>query len=188
MNIVRQLIVLLFALPAMAFAATPLTSDQVDRFLNTLEEVNDYDEKYGIDIDFDIENEADFMSAMDRIIDESGQIQIFTSIFDEIAAHPEAGPELRKVMNRHGFRNEDEFAEVGNRLALALIRSEMSGSDITDLREASSMSAEQLAYVPEQMRPLIKRLKLFVAAIESVPAENIELAKKAKPRLEALEG
>lgn len=186
MKLFRMLMILAFTLPGMALAS-PLTSDEVDRFLDAVEEVNNFDEEYDVDIDFDLEDEDDFMEAIDKIIDEDGNIQIFTSIFREISAHPEAGPELQKAIVKHGFSDEYDFADVGNRLAIALVRSEMTDSDLNDLRGVAQVTPAQIQYLPEEVRPLVKRLAAFVEAIENVPASDVELAEEARPRLEALD-
>lgn len=178
----RTLILSSLAFVGVATAADPLTSDEVDRFLNVAEVISEIDEENdGLNFDLDIDDD-NMMEAMDLLVDEDGDIVLFDVITEELLDDEEAGPEFRVALRENGFRDSDDFADVGNRLVAAMIRAEISDSDLDDLRTAIRMAD----ILPGEVREVLSRLEVLMENLEDIPDSDIELAREAEDRLDRM--
>lgn len=183
----RFFLALLFVLPGAAMAADPLTKAEVDQFINAAEKMQGLEDKYpDADIDFDIDDQ-DMTEAFDMMFAEDGSIQIMRSMMNRLKDQPGVGAEMTSIVKGAGFKNLEQFGDVGDRLILAVGRLEMSNSDLAEMEQVANMSPQEMAFLPANMRPMVERMGKFSKALQSVPASDLELAREAKPRLDALD-
>lgn len=176
----RTLALSSLAFVGVAFAADPLTADEVDRFINVAEVINELDEENdGLDFDVDID-EDNFLEAVDLFVDDDGEIVLFDLITDELLDDPDAGPEFRSALRENGFRNSDDFADVGNRLVTAMIRAEVSEDDLETLRGLVRAGGSLPGDLPE----VLSRVESLMDRLEDVPDSDVELAREAEDRFD----
>jgi hypothetical protein len=167
--------------------AAPLTERQAEGFVAVLEEMKLFtEENEEVDFDFDLDMEDDPAGAMNMLLSEDGRIVFMSNLAERIAEHPEAGKTFQASVRKEGFSSVDAFGEVGDRFMAAVMRAEMSKGEIAEMRKAAKMSEAELQYVPAQMRSMLKRMSSLADSLEAVPDSDVALAKKLKPRLDAL--
>lgn len=179
---IRALALSSFALMGVAFAGDPLTADEVDRFINVAETLHEFDEENGsIDIDIDVDDD-DVIGALDTLVDRDGDIVLVDAIADELMDNPETREVFRDALRANDFRDEDEFADVGNRLLTALIRAEISDDELRDLQNLANGGKDLPAGLGETLRRLDKALD----RLDEVSDSDIRLAREAEERLDDL--
>jgi hypothetical protein len=168
--------------------ANPLTEKDVQSFIQVLEAMDAYEqENQDIDLDFDLDMEdGNLNDGMDMMLSENGEVVLMSSLAKQMNQHPQAGGDFRRAVKNAGFSDVSAFGEVGDQLFAAMMRAEMSKAELNEMRQASQMSEAELAYVPAQMRPMLKRMSALADTIQAVPESDVALAKKYKPRLDAL--
>ena len=174
---------------APAFAAD-LTTDEVDRFVDTLVAINDLDERYpDVDVELGLDensfgNPAGMKEAFAKIITPEGKVVLVDSIIAAVNTNPQAAAEFRSAIEANGFENPLAFASVGNRLLLAAARNEMSDEDLAQMQQITSIPAEALPPAFQQVIPFIEA---FGVALTNVSQSDIEQARRVQPRLDALD-
>ncbi len=180
-------VLLFWATPA--FAADLLTTDEVDRFVVVLTEINDLDKRYPeIDVELGLNQEAmstpgSMLEALQRVINSEGEVTLTNAVLEAIQASPDAAREVEAAMDQNGFTDPAAFASVGNRLMLALARLEVPADELAQMQQISDMPAEML---PAPIREVVPFLEAFAKAVAAVPDEDIEQARRVKPQLDAL--
>ncbi|NNU17605.1 hypothetical protein HK107_14835 [Parvularcula sp. ZS-1/3] len=186
MPIIRLLLAFLLVAPASALAASPLTSDEVDRFMTAVETLAEDEgpfEDLDIDVDLDISSPGE---ALDLLIDRDGEIVLFSRIVEGIEDDPELRGTFREVIRENGFRNSRQFADVGNRLILAIIRLDMDDDDLAEMQRLDELTGLEKAFIPGPIEKVLARVALLGEALEDVPASDVRLAEDAERRLDAI--
>lgn len=188
-HLLRPFLVILFAWPMAASAADLLKEKEVQQFLTVAEAIEDFDERYP-DVELDVMGESEGKNpaqAIGDMIDEKGRFKMFANMVEMLAKHPEARRDMEAEVKKAGFASMPEFASVGDRLMLAMARVEISDRDLREMEQAVQMvGAGGLDMLPPQARQMIAPMLKIAKAMENVPESDVALAKKYKPRFDAL--
>ena len=183
---IRHVLAALTMFWGIAYAAEPLTAADVERFIavgNTLESL---DETYP-DIDIDIPNDNP-QQLLETLINEEGDLNLFTVISQELAAHPDAGEDFQKVLRDKGFSSSQEFGKLGDRITTTMFALNFSETDLQDLRQIGDLPSNVLAQLPPEMQAMMKRARLFATSIDEVSASDKEVLRPYQDQIEGLGG
>lgn len=178
----RFFAVLLFVLPGFAHAADLLKQSEVEGFTKVMEQMEDLSEKYpDAEADFDMDVDFQQMMTMMDTMFADGKINAFGVMTDTMMKHPEMSREMLKLVRQNGFSSVPDFTDVGNRVVAAMMRADVSASDLREMKMMSSLPESQMAMIPEPMRKMAMYGPVIAEALESVPSEDVQLVKKLKP-------
>lgn len=170
---------LLLPLTAQAQPGSPLAEEEVRRFLATLPGLEELGERHvGTGLD-------------DAEIDPEGGFSPMSSALEQIRDHA-AYPEFQGLLHAEGFRDEERWAEVGDRTLRAYMAFKMEEEHpgmLDELRGALAqiesdpgMSAQQRAAMMQMMGPMLA----IARSIEDVPPADLELVGAMHPEIDAL--
>jgi len=185
---IRMMLILVAMLPGFAFASEPLTRAEIQSFVGVVEDLKALEEQHpDTDIDLGFED-ADPQEMINKLFDENGKIKVMGVLMDALNDHREIKQEVDASIRENGFTNEFEFVSVGDRVVLAIVRSELEASDLASMKVATQMTDEQLQFLPPEMQSLMSKLKPFAEALEAVQSTDIELVTEYRDDLESLTG
>jgi len=174
-------LLLLLPLAAQAQPGAPLAEEEVRRFLATLPGLEELGERH-----------AD-SGLNDQEIDPEGGFDPMSAALTQIRGH-EAYPEFQGVLQAEGFRDEERWAEVGDRTLRAYMAFKMNQEHpgmLDELRGALAqmenepgMSSEQRAAMMQMMGPMLA----IARSIDDVPPADLELVGGMHPEIDALVG
>ncbi|MCH8506972.1 MAG: hypothetical protein LAT50_22075, partial [Ectothiorhodospiraceae bacterium] len=138
---------LLFLFAGALYAQPPLPSDQIERWINTVRDL----EAWAAQVDEDV---------LDAYTDaEAEGMPDLEAIYRNLAR---SESEVRTIIQRHGFDDGDQWANVGSRIAQAFMALEMGdmqaeyeesiAETIREIEQSPHLSDEQKSMLMEQMR------------------------------------
>lgn len=145
---VLTVILALFA--SVGFAA-PLTDQQVKGFISTLEEFADMEENN--------EEFEDWLDASEQHSEDDVQLSM-VDMLEQFKHHP-FNRKMETVVQRHGFKNLHEWAQVGDRINAAFMHHAMGG--MAELEEQFKQMQRELANAPD-LTPEQKEAMLSMAS------------------------
>lgn len=182
----RAVLILIALLPGFAFAAEPLTRAEVESFVGVARDLKALEEKHpDTDIDLGFED-GDAQSIIDTLFDDSGKIQVMGVLMDALEGHDEIKREVDASIAKNGFETPLEFISVGDRVVLAIVRSELNASDLASMKMATQMTSEQMAFLPPEIQAMMSKMKPFAEALEGVPSSDVALVTEYRSDLETL--
>ena len=171
----KQLATLALAFLAPLAMGQTLTTDRASDFIDSLEEVETYSESLDEDMrtglmDMDIvpENGIPFAPYEQAV----GYLE---------NQYPAVYEDLGEIVSEYNFDTLQDWAETGDRVAIAFIALQMEDADTSAM---DKMTPEMLEQVPAQMRPQIEMVMAMLETIESAPPENIDAIRPLMDRLE----
>jgi hypothetical protein len=177
--------IVLFFFTGQAVAAEPLTEAEVKQFIEAAEALKAMEgEMENGDLDVGIDGNP--LEMLGEIFADDGSLRIMQRIITQMEDDPNVGPKVSRTIKDAGFSSNDAFASVGDRLIIAAAKSEMSQSDLKDLREAKRMSQGDLRMLPQSVRKPLQDMLRFGDAVEAVPASDVALFKRYETKLEQL--
>ncbi|MEM9837804.1 MAG: hypothetical protein AAF830_01480 [Pseudomonadota bacterium] len=179
---IRLFVAILFLVPGAAHAADLLKKAEVENFVKVMEAMEGLEGKYP-DAEANFDMNIDFQEAMGMMdtMFKDGKINVFGPAMDAAMKHPEFSRDMMKILRGNGFSSVESFADVGNRVAAAMMRAEMSNDDLQQMKMMASLPESQMAMIPEPMRKMAMMGPTIAAAMEKVPAADVKLVKKMKP-------
>ncbi|MCC5859384.1 MAG: hypothetical protein JJT90_14590 [Ectothiorhodospiraceae bacterium] len=146
--IVAFLLSCLLAFSGLAQAQAPLTDDQISRWIRTVQELQMFED--------DFDDEEDWALAEDEDLS-------LEQIYRQLA---QSEARVREIIQRHGFRDGDEWAGIGSRISQAFMT-----------LEAGDMQAEFRREM-EQARREIRQSEHFTDEQKAMMLEQIEQSQK----------
>lgn len=152
-----------------------LDGDTINRWANTMEELKGLDDErldrdHGADMDMDMENPMDFEAAM--------------------AQSARENREVRRIIQRHGFRNGDEWANVGGRVtrAYSAMMMEQQAPEMDQEMQQQMRELENNPNIPEQQKAMIRQqmqaAQGMMQQMSDAPEEDIQAVRANRARLD----
>ncbi|MEM1380538.1 MAG: hypothetical protein AAGH41_07935 [Pseudomonadota bacterium] len=167
------------ALPSHALAGTPLTKDEVDRFVDVTYAIELIEEDYpdaDFDLDLDIDDVADIA---DGLFDSDGDIRVTLWFLESANFDPEVEAAFEDALREAAFSSVEEFADVSDRVIAAAIAIEIDEDDLRELEKVAKFGRMDLSILPEEIRDLLDIAPRLIAAVEAVPASDIALVARS---------
>lgn len=149
------------ALAGLAHAQAPLTGDQIDRWIATVQELQMWSDEEAVEDPWD-----DLDDEMDE-----GPVDL-ERIYQELAR---SEAQVRTIIQRNGFRDGDEWANVGNRISQAFMALEMGDSQSEfqeamrearrEIGQSEHLTDEQKAMMLEQMEQSQRMLDAHIGEV-----------------------
>lgn len=158
--------------------AAPLTEDQIQAFINTM---NDTEEL-----------RAEFELAPRDAERKEDLIQPLTSSLDELENHPKLRDGLKDSAQKHGFESLRQFAEVGDRILLAVMAINFRNMPAEDreMMEAMAYPGAGTGLSDTQkaeMKEMAELTQATMRAAESAPEEDQEAVRPYLDQVEAVD-
>ncbi|MEM9810731.1 MAG: hypothetical protein AAF788_05845 [Pseudomonadota bacterium] len=166
--------------------AGPLTTENVENFLAAAETL-DKMAKDNPDFDIDIGSD-DPTEVMENMISEDGQFRLFDVITNKLRADPEVNNEFLGVIRENGFADAQEFATIGDHIALTTMALSMGSDDLQQFQQLANMPAAQLQMIPPEMRTMIDRAQKLSRVVSGVPEQDKDTLRPYLDRLMAMSG
>ena len=165
-------VALLLSIAATQAHSRPLNDDDVEAIIATMEEMDTVlgdDEQKGPEDQ--IEDERD-----GRSTDIS---RFFSGLVEEIEKHPPTKEKLASMVQRHGFKDPEEWAAVGDRVYAAYAASQMEGQPAMTQDDIDRYMARiEDSPMPEaqktRMRNNMENMLAANRAFHNVPDEDIQ--------------
>lgn len=145
--------------------AQSLTTDRARDFVNSLDDVEAYTESLDPAI-----SESAFEAQM-----MPGAGEPFAPYTRAMAYlqdnHPDIHQEVASMVDGHGFNSPEAWADVGDRVALAFVATQMSEADMAQI---DNITPEMMEQMPERMRPQMEMMMTMVEAVRNTPESDIE--------------
>lgn len=162
----------LLSVAATQAQARPLTNDDVEAFLATFKEMQT------------VLGDEEHSGVEDQIEADGGDMTMdFTSLYsgfvEEIRKHPPTTEKMTSMVQNHGFKNLDAWADVGDRVYSAYLAINMDGQPSMTQDEVDQyMASMDSAQIPEaeksRMRNMMESAVESNKALRNVPEEDIE--------------
>ena len=132
---IRNLLSFLLFFAGTAVAVEPLTTERVENFLSVAETLDELAEEYpDFDIDLGSDNPTEVMETM---ISEEGEFRLFNVMTERMRANPDVNNRFLGVIRDHGFSDAQEFASVGDQIALTTMALSLAPSDLQEFVRAA---------------------------------------------------
>ncbi|MFC4257650.1 hypothetical protein ACFOZ5_01255 [Marinobacter lacisalsi] len=145
--------------------ADPLSSGQIQSFLDTRADLEGFDDNYP-----GLEKASDQQRDMTRPM---------SSALPALDEFPDARDELEAIVGKHGFDSIEEWAHVGDRVFMAQIAismQDMSAEEraMSEAMMSSDYGEDMPAPMRERAREMAKQGKTMMDAAKNVPEEDME--------------
>ncbi len=181
-SLIAGLLITLFALTNAI--AGDLTTDDAKRVIAALEDFKAYNTRHR---DADVSGlvpEGNPLTA-DSLNADDGTPQIFRQIADRLVFTPEMKTDFeRRVLEDNGFQRKRDWAETTDAVFAAYLLLQ-----VEDFEAPSNfpLTAEELAELPAEQRPVVNALNQIVRLRKAVPPENIEAVRPLAKEIERLD-
>ena len=175
-----------------AAAAQSFTGQDVERFLDLANAMQEIGDKYPDD-EMSMALRADLEEAggqgLPGLLDDEGRLAIFETIVEALE-QPGEGPaekDMRKAVKEAGFKSLPAFADKGDAMMMAfmaLMFEEEGGG--AAMAEMADLDPSMMAMMPPQMREQIDAMMKMAAAVDQVPAADIDTMRPYRARFEAM--
>ena len=169
--------VLFLAMTGTAFAADPLTADQVTRFVATLAPVDA------------LADRLDTEGKLDGLVDKRGPRagEDFKPYSTGVAAlkktQPAEYPKLTAILKPHGF-TADQWSAVGDRVMIAYMALKMDAENPGAAAGMEGMDPAMLAQMPPEVRAQMAGMMAMMETVKKAPAAD---KAAVKPSMKVIE-
>ncbi|MEM9233374.1 MAG: hypothetical protein AAGA69_03950 [Pseudomonadota bacterium] len=163
-----------------AMAGDNFSSKDVENFIGVMKDLDGFEDRYP-DLDTQMGIDMESPDALANIIDDNGNIAIFTNMMPKMPAGP-ARKEATAAIKKNGFSSVDKFAGKADSIMAAFMAIEMEGQDMSMV---NSMDDAMLASMPPQVQQQFGTIKKMISAVGRVPASDVETLRPLLPQLKA---
>jgi len=160
---------------AMATAGT-ITSAGVEKFITSMELLNQADEKNLLS-DIDLDMNDDFSD----VISPSGKMIIFTTASEQLKSNPSDHTVLKNITKKSGFSSVSDWAHTGDNIMMVYMRTEMSAKEFEQMKQ---LTPEMIAMIPQEQRQMLKSAMSLMRAVENVSQADIDTFAPYKKRFD----
>lgn len=171
MRLITSLCLLLLAPLALAQS---LTTDRAREFVNSLDEVQTYTESLDPAISESAFEEQMMPGAGEAF---APYTRAMTYMKDN---HPDIHREIASMVDGYGFSSPEAWADIGDRVALAFMATQMNEADMAQI---DNITPEMMEQMPEQMRPQMEMMLAMVEAVRNTPQSDIEAVRPLSGQL-----
>ena len=149
---------------AAAASAAPLSADQIERFIASLDDLKTFGER--------LETEGKTAGSFSDFAPAPGEA--FAPYSRGIAHLKSVGEygALNAIVRRHGFRDGEVWAGVGDRVMAAYMANMMAAENPDMAEMAAAMTPEMMAQMPPSMREQMAAALSVMETVRNAPPED----------------
>ncbi len=174
-RILAFLLPCLLAFPGLALAQPPLTEDQISRWISTVQELQMFDDVYDDEDDWELAEDEDLT---------------LEQIYRQLA---QSEARVREIIQRHGFRDGDEWAGIGSRISQAFMTLEagdMQAEFRREMEQARREIQQSEHFTEEQKAMMLEQIEqsqqMMEAHLGSAPDEDVAAVRAKRRELREL--